>query len=271
LPILDCGDIIFDNCTTTDSNLLESVHTAAAKLILGCLRTTSHEIILKELGLTLLLVRRQFHILKAFHTILFGPCPSFLSALAPIFLKNLSDYCSRFHTNVQLPSCKTHSLHNSFFHKGSRLWNSVPTYLHNLSSRQFCFKVSDLFLTKKSNACHLHGCNTNATAILCMLRLGHSKLNIDGRYNRIYQCGAIKTEIHMFLECPSTCASRQMLTTNVFKILVEENVFSHSEFAALNGAELVEILLFEHPKLSKNPSLRLFKQTCLFLFKNPPF
>jgi len=34
LPILDYGDIIFDNCATTDSNLLESVQTAAAKLIL---------------------------------------------------------------------------------------------------------------------------------------------------------------------------------------------------------------------------------------------
>ena len=74
----------------------------------------------------------------------------------------------------------------------------------------------------------------------------------------------------MFLECPSTCASRQTLTTNVSKILVEENVFSRSEFVALNRAELAEIL-FGHPKLSKNPSLRLFKQTCLFLSKNPPF
>jgi len=119
-----------------------------------------------------------------------------------------------------------------------------------------------------TNAWHLHGCNTNATATLCMLRLGHSKLNIDGHYNQICQCGAIKTEIHMFLECPSTCASRRMLTRNVSKIQVEENVFSHSEFSALNRAELVEILLFGHPKLSKNPSLRLFKQTCP---KNPPF
>jgi len=79
LPILDYKDIIFDNCTTTDSNL-ESVQSAAAKLILGCLRTTSHEIILKEFGLTPLFVRRQFHILKAFRAILFGPRPSFLSA-----------------------------------------------------------------------------------------------------------------------------------------------------------------------------------------------
>ena len=104
-----------------------------------------------------------------------------------------------------------------------------------------------------------------------MLRLGHSKLNVDGRYNQICQCGAIKTEGHMFLECPSTCTSRQMLTTSVSKNLVEENVSSRSEFAALNRAELVKILLFGHPKLSKKPSLHLFKQTCLFLSKNPPF
>jgi len=58
-----------------------------------------------------------------------------------------------------------------------------------------------------------------------MLRLGHSKLNIDDRYNQICQCGAIKTEVHMFLECPSTCASRRILFINVSKILTEENVF----------------------------------------------
>jgi len=75
-------------------------------------------------------------------------------------------------------------------------------------------------------------------------------LNIDGRNNQICQRGAIKTEVHMFLECPSTCASRRMLFTNVSKILAEENVFSYSEFAALNPAELVEIVLFGHPKLS---------------------
>jgi len=48
-------------------------------------------------------------------------------------------------------------------------------------------------------------------------------------------------------------------------------VFSYSEFAALNPAELVEIVLFGHPKLSKSPSLSLFRQTCLFLSRNTPF
>jgi len=63
-----------------------------------------------------------------------------------------------------------------------------------------------------------------------------------------------------------------MLITNVSdKILVEENIFSHSAFSTLNRTELFKILLFEHPELSKNPSLCLFKQTCSFLSKNPTY
>jgi len=62
-----------------------------------------------------------------------------------------------------------------------------------------------------------------------------------------------------------------MLFTNVSKILAEENVFSYSEFATLNPAELVEIVFFGHPELSKSPSLPLFRQTCLFSSRNTPF
>jgi len=53
--------------------------------------TTSHEIILKELGLTPLFVRRQVHNLKAFRTSLFEPCPyPSHPPLLPNFLKIFS-------------------------------------------------------------------------------------------------------------------------------------------------------------------------------------
>jgi len=67
-----------------------------------------------------------------------------------------------------------------------------------------------------------------------MLRLGHSKLSIDGHYNQICQCGAVKTEIDIFFEFPSTYTSLQMLISHVSKILVGQNIFSHTEFATLN-------------------------------------
>jgi len=62
-----------------------------------------------------------------------------------------------------------------------------------------------------------------------------------------------------------------MLITTVSKILVEENIFSVSEFITLNRTELIKILLFGHPERSEKPSLCLFKQTCVFLSKHPLF
>ena len=118
--------------------------TATAKLILGCVRTTSHEIILKELGLMPFFVHCQVHILIGFCTTLFRTCPSFISVLPPKFFKNLSDYSSRFHMNVQLPSWRSHSLH-IIFSKCSKHWKSPTTAIHNLWSWQFCSTVSYLF------------------------------------------------------------------------------------------------------------------------------
>jgi len=103
------------------------------------------------------------------------------------------------------------------------------------------------------------------------LRLPSCKHTVDGHYNQICQCGSIKTELHTFFEYPFPYTSRQMLISNVCKILVNENMFSHSEFTSLNHIELTKILLFGHPDLSKTPSLCLLKQTCLFLSNHPPF
>jgi len=158
-----------------------------------------------------------------------------------------------------------------FFHKGSKLWYSLHTYLHNLGSRQFYSKVSDLFLTKKTNAWHFHGCNTNTTAILCMLRLGYSKFNIDGHYNQICQCGAIKAEVQIFLECSSTYTSRQMLITNASKILVEESIFSHSELTTLNRTELIKILSLDILNCLKIRPYACFSRRVCFCVGTHPF
>jgi len=101
-----------------------------------------------------------------------GHCPSFLSAFAPTFSKNLSNCSSFVHLNVQLPSWKTQSLSNSFFHK---VWNLLPTACFASSSNQF---RSNLF-HQRSNVYQLHGCNLRATAILSMHRPSNKKLNID--------------------------------------------------------------------------------------------
>jgi len=35
--------MLYDNCTSADSNLLQGIQTSSAKLLLGCLKSTSHK------------------------------------------------------------------------------------------------------------------------------------------------------------------------------------------------------------------------------------
>jgi len=105
LHVLDCGDVVHVNCFNADTNPVESVHTAAAKLIL-C--GTSHGNMLNDLGLTPLHIRRQFHIVITFRNTFLISCSSFLSGFAHKLFKNISNSSPRFPLSAQPPpSCKT--------------------------------------------------------------------------------------------------------------------------------------------------------------------
>jgi len=141
LPLLDYGDVNYDNISTADSCRLENVQTMAAILLLGCMQTTSLSKILNELSMSPLHLRRNCHILIAFHKILLGPCTTFLATLTSKLFRDLSNHSLRHVINVQLPSCRTALFHSSFFLKVSRLWNSLPTSVQSLGRNLFRSKA----------------------------------------------------------------------------------------------------------------------------------
>jgi len=77
LPIFDYGSIIYDNCSDSDKHLLDKAQLSAAKIILGCLITTSSSDVLLDLNLKTLIHRREISILRYFSKIIFHlvPCP----------------------------------------------------------------------------------------------------------------------------------------------------------------------------------------------------
>jgi len=81
---------------------------------------------------------------------------------------------------------------------------------------------------------------------------------------RSFNMVLLKLKFTYFLNVlPPIHHANQMVVTNVPTILVEGNIFS-------NRTELIKIPpFFGHLELSKNPSLCLFKQTCLFFVKAP--
>ena len=49
-PVLEYGDVVWDNCTEEQSKLLESVQIEAARIITGLRRNSSVNHLYKELG-----------------------------------------------------------------------------------------------------------------------------------------------------------------------------------------------------------------------------
>ena len=63
LPVFDYGNIIYNNCSDYDNRMLNKAQLSAAKIILGCLKTTSSNDVLADLNLTSLNLRRKISLL----------------------------------------------------------------------------------------------------------------------------------------------------------------------------------------------------------------
>jgi len=83
LPVFDYGNIIYDNCSDYDNRMLDKAQLSAAKIILGCLKTTSSKDVLADLNLTSLNLRRKISLLCYVSKLIFDmvPCP-FLPVLS---------------------------------------------------------------------------------------------------------------------------------------------------------------------------------------------
>ncbi len=68
-PTIEYGDIIWDNCTAGDSELLESVQYQSAKVVTGAIRGTSSNSLRAELAWEELSIRRKIHKLSYFYKI----------------------------------------------------------------------------------------------------------------------------------------------------------------------------------------------------------
>ena len=86
LPLSDYADINLDNCTSTQSNILENLHREAVRIISGSVRGISHQQLYNQSGFCTLKQRRKRHQLIRFHTMINNTCPDYLSDLLPPFV-----------------------------------------------------------------------------------------------------------------------------------------------------------------------------------------
>jgi len=134
LPVFDYGSIIYDNCSDYDNRMLDKAQLSAAKIILGCLKTTSSNNVLADLNLTSLNLRRKMSLLCSVSKLIFYmvPCPFPASSFRSF--KEFVPYALCHNQNVQIPLLKKSLSYNFFLRKASSLWNSLPLEIKSSAS-----------------------------------------------------------------------------------------------------------------------------------------
>ena len=115
-PLMEYGDIIWNNCYDWDSVLLDSVQYETARLVTGAIKGTSSARLFKELAWESLSSRRKLHILSQFYKIVKNLAPYYLSELLPKLSSERTHYRLRSRENlhnfhVELPAFKSLSFH----------------------------------------------------------------------------------------------------------------------------------------------------------------
>jgi len=201
--------------------MLDKAQLSAAKIILGCLKTTSSNDVLADLHLTSLNLRRKISLLCYVSKLIYDmvPCPFPASSFRSF--KEFVPYGLRHNQNVQITLFKKSLSYNLFLRKASSLWNSLPLEIKSSSSHSIFMNRlnSHYHISRKST--HLLGLNPHMTSIRCMLRFAHSPLNITKNNYPFCICGEMEIELHLFFHCNVHCAARTALHNKVHDILNE--------------------------------------------------
>eukprot|EP00745_Piridium_sociabile_P003127 TRINITY_DN11889_c0_g1_i7.p1 TRINITY_DN11889_c0_g1~~TRINITY_DN11889_c0_g1_i7.p1 ORF type:complete len:377 (-),score=26.29 TRINITY_DN11889_c0_g1_i7:46-1176(-) len=213
VPIFDYADIIWDNCTQYQADILEHLHLQGLRSITGLVKGTSHAKLYSESGFCPLKERRERHKITMFFKIIHGLTPQYLSHILPPLISAVNPYHRRRPLDRVIPSFKTDIFRYSFFPSATVLWNKLPLTIQQTNS------LSQLknFLRKNDSKIPPYYYYTGKRAeqiIHCRLRQGMSNINFD-LYNRhltsnpACACGYPReTAEHYLLHCQQLSALR---------------------------------------------------------------
>ena len=223
---LEYADVVWDGCSESDSNLLESLQIEGARAVTGALKGTNRVSLLKELSWVNRSVRRKLHKLYLMYKIVFKLAPPYLCHLCPEFVSDRSCYSLRSANNLCLPYVRTDRHKKSFLFSSIKWWNSLPLEIR-ISSSLVIFKNSLLkFLQFPSRNYLFYTGDRSASISHTRLRLNFSALKLHLFQKNCCLSPActlcdvpVEDPKHYFLHCPSFAAQRKNLFTSAALLL----------------------------------------------------
>ena len=133
-PILEYGDVVWDNCTQQEKQDIEKIQIEAARIVTGTTKLVSINSLYEEAGWETLETRRKIHKLTLFFKMINGLSPQYLLDLVPATIDSSSNYNLRNSNNIHLVNARTALYYNSFLPSVVRDWNNIPDDRRNVDS-----------------------------------------------------------------------------------------------------------------------------------------
>ena len=251
-PILEYADIVWDNCSGTESDKLEDIQRAAARVVCGAKRGTSHARLYEEVQWEKLKDRRAKHKLSMMHKLSKNKAPETLLSLLPARVEQRQTYRLRNNDNITMPTTSTALLQKSFYPSTINAWNALSPEDRNVPSTE-AFK-EHLKFEKELRPHYLTGERT--------VQIHHARLRLA--------CSDLKQ--HLFqsgLTDDPTCQCRAahespahyLLECNLYEV-ERDNLFLELEHQHLIN---VETLLFGAQDLDAETNIKIFKSVQRFI------
>ena len=125
-PLLEYGDIVWDNCTQFEKQEIEKIQIEAARIATGTTKLVPLNALYQETGWVTLEKRRENHKLVMFYKMYNDLTPSYLSSLVPQSINNLSQYSLRNADNLQSIHARTNLYFQSFLPSVVRKGTTCP-------------------------------------------------------------------------------------------------------------------------------------------------
>jgi hypothetical protein len=263
-PILEYGDVIYDNLPIYLSQKLENVQRRAALICTGAYRHTEHTTLLRELGWDLLSTRRYYRRLTVYYTLINGPTPNHIKPHLPDTVSASTPYNLRNSSNLRPPPARLTSSYKSFFPQTSRDWNSLPIKTR-ASLSKYSFKKA--IKTKRDINPYTTTHHGKCGAWISRIRMGLSGLNAHRfTYNlsntplcSLCHLGNENT-IHYLWDCPAHNSARKV---------VIERILAETSIEQVTRANITSLLI--NGEIEKEFHQTLFKLTSEFITSTERF
>ena len=220
-PLMEYGSVVWDGCTQGDSQRLESVQLAAARVISGAMLTTPNDKLYEETGLQTLAKRREINKLIQMYKITHNLAPEYLREI--IFSnQNQTRRNTRQAENLPHFRARTDLFDNTFFPCTTRLWNQLPLNIRNCNSLNEFKKYIDSKVPRSIKETKLYYVGNRYPAVIqARFRMGRSQLNAHLHAIGLCQspncrCGlGTEDAWHYFFVCPLYIIPRDRLHTSI--------------------------------------------------------